>query len=77
MTVIEIVKDYLVKNGFDGLCGDDCGCGLDDLVLCDRDPSNCEPAYRRKCSGEKCACQCDAFEGNTDIFCYGTEKQEA
>ena len=51
MTVIEIVKEYLKSNGFDGLCGDECGCGLDDLVACDGDFSQCSPAYKHKCLG--------------------------
>ncbi len=26
MTIREIIKAYLADNGYDGLCGEDCGC---------------------------------------------------
>jgi len=51
MTVKEIVKDYLEKNGYDGLCDDiECGCSLDDFWPCEgcNDPAQCRPAYRHK-----------------------------
>jgi len=35
MTVKEIVKKYLIENGYDGLCNKGCGCEIDDLVPCD------------------------------------------
>jgi len=28
MDVKDIVKKYLTDNGFDGLAGDECGCGI-------------------------------------------------
>jgi hypothetical protein len=34
MTVEEIIKKYLVDNGFDGLCTNECGCFTDNLILC-------------------------------------------
>ena len=51
MTVQEIVKDYLEKCGYDGLCRDDCGCGLDDFMPCssfalEGVPTCCTPAYK-------------------------------
>lgn len=47
-TVIEIVKEHLMANGFDGLVNVDaeCGCLCDALVPCCGDFSSCEPAYR-------------------------------
>jgi hypothetical protein len=57
MTVREIIKEYLDKNGFDGLCNDDCGCGTDDLAPCLDGPKlDCNPAYKNQCGheGEKC-----------------------
>ena len=47
-TVIEIVKEHLVANGFDGLVQVDaeCGCLCDDLAPCGGDYSACEPGYR-------------------------------
>ena len=50
MTVKEIVADYLKTNGFDGLCRENCGCGLDNLFPCEFDGdmfSGCEPAYKQ------------------------------
>ena len=46
--VIEIVKSYLVANGFDGLVQVDaeCGCLCDDLAPCQSDYGQCEPGYR-------------------------------
>lgn len=48
MNVKDIVRAYLKDNGYDGLCGDFCGCGIDDL-MCGCDPNFCEPAYFREC----------------------------
>jgi hypothetical protein len=51
MTVKEIVREYLIKNGFEGLVNQDseCGCDMEDLIVCDERCNNCEPAYRHKC----------------------------
>lgn len=48
MTTIEIIKQYLIDNGFDGLCNDelDCGCELADLEPCDVLQSNCKAGYK-------------------------------
>lgn len=47
MTVKEIIKEYLTKNGFDGLCSPEheCGCNIEDLVCCYGYCLDCEPAY--------------------------------
>lgn len=47
MTVLEIVREYLKENGYDGLCNPEleCGCGLDDLAPCGEMGMDCEPAY--------------------------------
>lgn len=35
MNIKEIVTEYLEKNGYDGLCNEDCGCFLTDgLFVC-------------------------------------------
>ena len=56
--VREILADWLIANGYDGLAGDDCGCPLDQLICCDEDPSQCVPGYKVECTPEKAA-ECD------------------
>ena len=41
-----ILKQWLTENGHDGLCTYECGCGLDDLIVCGQDPANCVPARK-------------------------------
>jgi hypothetical protein len=38
-----IITEYLRKNGFDGLCSDDCGCLIDDLFPCGQPWPDCVP----------------------------------
>jgi hypothetical protein len=45
-TVKTIIKDYLETNGYDGLCYNDCGCSVKDLMLCNSLCGKCEPAYK-------------------------------
>ena len=46
MTVKDIIAEYLRQNGFTGLRGDDCGCGIDDICpLCAENILGCEPGY--------------------------------
>ena len=50
MTVQEIVKDWLVAHGYDGLASDECGCGVDGkygLMPCEECFDTCKPAYKR------------------------------
>ena len=55
----EIVREYLKKNGFDGLyCPEyPCGCGLDDFQPCGEDFAECVGAYKTECPG----CKAGAF----------------
>lgn len=46
MDVCDIVKKYLIENGYDGLYTDGCGCLVDDLMPCDCDCSYCEAGYK-------------------------------
>jgi hypothetical protein len=48
MTVKEIVKAHLIKNRFDGLCTEACGCFLDNLMPCEGGMENCVPGYEGK-----------------------------
>ncbi len=47
-TAIEIIKQYLIDNDYDGLCNDDleCGCEIADLAPCCSDFSECAPGYK-------------------------------
>jgi hypothetical protein len=74
VTIREIIVEYLRQHGYDGLCKDSCGCGLDDLAPCGGDPMDCQPAHKRKCDCENCDSACDAAgEGE---WCYGTTKDD-
>lgn len=78
-TVKEIVADYLKKNGYDGLCRDGCGCGLDCFMPCsDEIRHNCKPAYARtlKCADCESNETCDYADNNEDKkVCYFTSKE--
>jgi len=52
-TVINILRTYLENNNYDGLCGDECGCPIDDLRACDESFSHCKPGYKRKPTQEE------------------------
>lgn len=81
MTIREIVRKWLEENGFDGLCGEECGCAIDDFAPCVNWDCvgilDCKPAYRIKCKGLACENKCDGYdeEGNND--CFTTKKPEA
>lgn len=50
MNVTEIVADWLKQHGYDGLCGENCGCYVDDLFICGIEScgvSECEPGYKQ------------------------------
>ena len=47
MNARQIVRIYLKTNGFDGLCMEDCGCGVGDLMPCGEFGRECIPAYVR------------------------------
>jgi len=44
--VRDIIREYLVANGYDGLCSEECGCGLDDLMPCEYGIQHCVPAEK-------------------------------
>lgn len=50
MTIKEIVKECLKIKGFDGLAGEDCGCGIDDLMPCDNPSPQCRAGYKITCN---------------------------
>jgi hypothetical protein len=50
-TCKEIIQEWLIKEGHDGLCNDECGCSVEDLAPCGDGPyPNCMVA---KDVGEK------------------------
>ncbi|MBW1779344.1 MAG: hypothetical protein JRL30_01270 [Deltaproteobacteria bacterium] len=53
-TVYEIVYEYLKANGYDGLYGEDCGCGLNDIMTCCEDCGNCHAGVKVPCNPEAC-----------------------
>jgi hypothetical protein len=83
MTVKEILIEWLKKHGYDGLCNPyhECGCGLNDFILCQVSCELCEPAYKRQCFGEEKIGACDSetavYSDLKECRCYGLTKQEA
>lgn len=57
-TVQSIMKQWLIDNGYDGLCCDECGCGVDDLMPCSGDYGSgidqCVPGFKVPCDPETC-----------------------
>ncbi len=51
INVRDIVRDYLVANGYDGLAGHDCGCLVSDLMPCSESQDGCKPGHRVECKG--------------------------
>ncbi len=49
MNIRQIVERWLRTNEYDGLCSDDCGCEVDDLMPCDNYEPYCEPGYKVPC----------------------------
>lgn len=49
MKVIDILKEYLQENGYDGLCNPEaeCGCLIDDLCPCNSYMLECVPGYKK------------------------------
>ena len=69
MTIKDIIEKYLRENGYDGLAGEDCGCGLDDLGPCGEPfPADCVPAYRIMCDGHPV----EDEDGETSHECFGS-----
>ena len=52
MNIREIVAEWLVEHGYDGLYDPgECGCLLDDLMPCDYPSTQCQAGYKIACSG--------------------------
>lgn len=72
-SVEQIVKEWLITNGYTGLFQDECGCPVNDLFICGEVNGECEAGYQQLCKPEDCrsdedgGCQleCDGYkEGN-------------
>jgi hypothetical protein len=48
-TVEMVLKDWLKAKG---LCNKNCGCGIDDLLVCESNCMLCTPAVKRYFDGE-------------------------
>ncbi len=55
MNLTEIIKEWLLANGYDGLFHADteCGCGMDDLMPCDQPSLDCMAGIRKICEDEE------------------------
>ncbi len=56
MTLKDIIKEWLIKNGYEGLYENDssydgCGCAVEDLMPCDEPSINCMAGYKVSCPG--------------------------
>jgi len=50
-----IVTEWLIAHGYDGLCGEGCGCRLADLMPCSQPSPGCMAGYESKCvCGDGC-----------------------
>lgn len=75
-TVKDIVVEYLKANGYDGLAGRGCGCGIGWIGECELF-GDCRPAYLSNKNCTKCTAQCDAYDPDRHPNeCYKTEKPE-
>ena len=85
MDLIEIVLDYLKKNGFDGLFNteSECGCQIDELMPCGEPGIECTPGYKHAAdpetsydfiigpnNDEKCP-RCGAWK--TELICHACD----
>lgn len=63
-TCAEIIRQFLGENGYDGLCSDECGCLLDDLMPCGSGEfiTGCVAGYRQKVPPDQVG-ECDFWVG--------------
>ena len=73
MSIREIVIEYLSAHGFDGLCRENCGCRIEDLMpgMADECPcQDCEPGHAiASCDVCPAGDNCDYYgEGRGDCI---------
>jgi len=71
VTVRQIIKTWLKKHGYAGLCNADiqCGCGLNDLFRCEDPSDRCEPAYLCKLGDHEICKACERDPDGDEWFC--------
>ncbi len=57
--VKEIIRNFLIAGGYDGLCSGNCHCSVEELIPCKVDFSCCRPTHFLKSDTED-------FEENTN-----------
>lgn len=74
----EIIKDYLIANGYDGLvCIEgECGCELDDFNACGEDLCGCQPSYVWRNACKDCTRYCAGYYVGDNNYCMRLEKQK-
>jgi len=72
MNVIEIVGLWLTENGYDGLCGEECGCGVEyGLAPCGESCPECVAGYFWLCKDcDADPCEYRDFLGDPIDGCY-------
>lgn len=77
MNVREIVRNWLIDHGYDGLAKSECGCGGDNLFCCNEDSSECMPAMRHVRKEEDSICKECAVgsDGDCNGFCYRGDEE--
>ena len=75
MKISDLIREYAKEHGYTGLCGNECGCDIDDdiCVLESGNLTECEFGYRNECY--LCAKRdtCEDWDGDYDIL-YFTER---
>ncbi len=60
MNTRDIVKEYLIANGYDGLYADECGCTAEFIMPCfGEEFHQCKPGYKIPCDPETCVASGD------------------
>lgn len=72
--VSEIVEEWLLLHGFDGLYNElgECGCGFGDFAPCGCLSGDCEAAYRYRCNRCAKADECEIWDRSYDSVPYET-----
>lgn len=64
LTVADIIREACEQYGAGGLCDGECGCGIDDIRMCEcpmKAASHCFLAKRIECLDVEGECDCDGY----------------